>query len=61
MNGEIRDREKTMRSLKKANTPIVKEYKYFITILESIRAWMRRKLQRKRQEFKLKEKTSGLL
>ena len=24
MNGEIRDREKTMRSLKKTNTPILK-------------------------------------
>ncbi len=29
MNGEIRDREKTMRGLKKADTPILKGYKIF--------------------------------
>ncbi len=29
MNGEIRDREKTMRGLKKMDTPILKGYKIF--------------------------------
>jgi len=29
MNGEVRDREKTMRGLKKTNTPILKGYQLF--------------------------------
>jgi putative transposase len=29
LNGEVRDREKTMRGLKKIDTPIIKGYKIF--------------------------------
>jgi len=29
MNGEVRDREKTMKGLKKMDTPILKGYKIF--------------------------------
>jgi len=29
MNGEVRDREKTMRGLKKKDTPILKDYQIF--------------------------------
>jgi len=37
MNGEVRDREKTMRGLKRADTPILQGYSYFIIISESMK------------------------
>ena len=37
MNGEVRDREKTMRSLKKVDTPILKGIRYTTTTYEASR------------------------
>jgi len=37
LNGEIRDREKTMRGLKKKETPILVGYQIFHTILENMK------------------------
>ena len=58
LNGEIRDREKVMRGLKKDDTPILKGYQIFHNYIRPNEG-LNVRHQQKLAELKLKEKTSG--
>ena len=57
MNGEIRDREKTMRGLKKVDTPILKGCQIYHNYIREHQALVR--LQPKNVGYRLKVKING--
>ena len=59
MNGEIRDREKVMRGLKKMNTPILKGYEIFHNYIRTLRDYKEKRPQ-KLVELRSMEITNGL-
>jgi len=60
MNGEIRDREKVLRGLKKDDSAILSGYQLFHNYVKPVKAWIE-KLRRKPVAQKSKDKTSGKL
>src|SRR5881296_3750546 len=60
LNGEVRDREKVMRGIKKMDSPIFKGYQLYHNTLGSMTLWKEKHPLRWRI-LRLKVETSGLL
>ena len=59
LNGTIRDREKTMRSLKKVDTPILKGMQIYHNYIREHQALKEKKTPAENVVLRLREKTNG--